>query len=236
MFWFVLLVGLLASVNDSPIFVTASWSLVRSIGRRSNRTLRNVCRKFKVTPGPKSRQGWIELGVGSLRTTTRGNSRGRWARSALCLVVLSTLFIGATPIQPASAGEIARVELSAHDRNETTSQSFRYDAPLRATTADHFVTTNTPGPATAADVESTFNGLPKGKSPGVRTVDSVGELNQTFDSMTQGGTPSSWPGYKGKVVRLPDGTEVGLRTASKSGGETIDIRVPGQAPTKVHIK
>ncbi len=90
--------------------------------------------------------------------------------------------------------------------------------------------------ATAADVESTMGGLPKGKSPGVRTVDSVAELNQTFDSMTAGGTPSQWPGYNGKVVRLPDGTEVGLRNASKSGGETIDVRVPGKPPTKVHIE
>jgi hypothetical protein len=61
-------------------------------------------------------------------------------------------------------------------------------------------------------------------------------LNQTFDAMTQGGTPSSWQGYQGNVVRLPDGTEVGLRTGSKSGGATIDIHVQGKTPMKVHIK
>ena len=110
-----------------------------------------------------------------------------------------------------------------------------YESPPTPTTPLHFVATK-PGAATAADVESTMQGLAKVKSPGVRTVSNVGELNQTFDAMAKGGTPSQWPGYNGKVVRLPDGTEVGLRVGSKSGGETIDIRVPGKPPTKVHIK
>lgn len=134
--------------------------------------------------------------------------------------------------------KVARVSLSTLSRTEFTVQQ-TYDRTATSTTSLEFVATKpggAPTAATAADVESTMQGLPKGNSPGVRTVSNVGELNQTFDVMTEGGSPSQWPGYNGKVVRLPDGTEVGLRVGSKSGGETIDIRVPGKTPTKVHIK
>lgn len=44
------------------------------------------------------------------------------------------------------------------------------------------------------------------------------------------------PNYDGQYFKLADGTLVGLRNKSSSGGATIDINVPGQAqPFKIHI-
>lgn len=41
--------------------------------------------------------------------------------------------------------------------------------------------------------------------------------------------------YKGTQVQLPDGTLVGLRGASKSGGPAIDIRYPDGSTAKIHV-
>ncbi len=44
------------------------------------------------------------------------------------------------------------------------------------------------------------------------------------------------PGYPGKWVELRDGTRVGIREGSKSGGAAIDIRRPDGSIQKVHIR
>lgn len=77
--------------------------------------------------------------------------------------------------------------------------------------------------------------LPAGKSPGVKTVETDSQLQSTYDQMARGGEVISRPGYKGEWVRQPDGTEIGLREGSKSGGRTIDIRYPDGSTQKVHI-
>ena len=41
--------------------------------------------------------------------------------------------------------------------------------------------------------------------------------------------------YPGKFVELPDGTQVGLRSASRSGGATIDVFKPDGTYIKVHL-
>jgi hypothetical protein len=38
------------------------------------------------------------------------------------------------------------------------------------------------------------------------------------------------------MVELPDGTRVGLRDYSTSGGKTIDIFMPDKTRVKVHIE
>ncbi|MEV7972338.1 hypothetical protein [Cellulomonas sp. NPDC089187] len=71
---------------------------------------------------------------------------------------------------------------------------------------------------------------------------SENELRNLFDELSQGGvdiTPST--GYYanggGKMVRLPDGTEIGLREMSTSTGRpTIDIRYPDRRTLKIHVE
>lgn len=101
--------------------------------------------------------------------------------------------------------------------------------------------TSTPRVAGAADdavrsVDDVLGGLGRGRQPHVRTVGSDAQLRSVYDDLARGGTPTEWTGYKGTVVRRPDGVEVGIRPGSSSGGATVDIRIPGQSrPIKVHI-
>lgn len=78
--------------------------------------------------------------------------------------------------------------------------------------------------------------MPPGKSKGVKTVGSDTELQTAFDDMARGGEVFRRPGYKGEWVRQPDGTEIGLRPDSASGGRTIDVIHPDGSKAKVHIR
>ncbi len=84
-------------------------------------------------------------------------------------------------------------------------------------------------------VDEVLNGLPRGKQGFVRTVPDEATLQSTFEELTQGGTPTTWKGYGGDVFELPDATQIGLRSTSRSGGSTIDLRIPGQDPVRIHI-
>ena len=85
-------------------------------------------------------------------------------------------------------------------------------------------------------VKDVLRGLPKGRNPGVWTVGSSGDLRQLFVDMTTEGRPITWMNYAGPVSELPDGTQIGLRSFSRHGGETIDIRPPrGGDQWKIHI-
>ncbi|MFP4355260.1 MAG: hypothetical protein ACLFUJ_09060 [Phycisphaerae bacterium] len=70
----------------------------------------------------------------------------------------------------------------------------------------------------------------------MKTVKSEAELKDVFNSLSQGGSPVNQGSYPGKMVQLPDGTRVGLRSTSKTGGSTIDIKHPDGSKQKVHIK
>jgi hypothetical protein len=80
-----------------------------------------------------------------------------------------------------------------------------------------------------------MGGLSPGRQAHVRTVSSPAELQTVYDDLATGGLPTEWSGYKGTVVRRPDGVEVGIRGSSSSGGATIDIRLPDGTTQKVHI-
>jgi hypothetical protein len=54
--------------------------------------------------------------------------------------------------------------------------------------------------------------------------------------MSAGGKPATPPTYNGTMMELPDGTKVGLRNVSTSGGKTIDIFLPDGKYTRVHIE
>jgi hypothetical protein len=95
------------------------------------------------------------------------------------------------------------------------------------------------GPQSAEDVKEILrHGTRAGKNKPHREVDTPEDLEEVFEEITRGGTPAEIPnGYDGRdAVRLPDGTEIGFRNGSGSGGPTIDVKFPGSGkPTKVHL-
>lgn len=82
-------------------------------------------------------------------------------------------------------------------------------------------------------IEDTLAGLTPGNSPGVYTVDSPEELQQIYDELSVGGKPTG-SSYPGQEVELSDGTRVGIRETSKTGGPTIDIN-QGGTQYKIHV-
>jgi RHS repeat-associated protein len=83
-------------------------------------------------------------------------------------------------------------------------------------------------------VERMLADLAPGRNPGVYLVDSDSQLQEIFDQFAARGTPIRWQGYDGEVVELPDGTQIGLRNSSSTGGRTIDI-VQGSTRSTIHI-
>ncbi|MDD7919964.1 putative T7SS-secreted protein [Actinomycetospora callitridis] len=74
-----------------------------------------------------------------------------------------------------------------------------------------------------------------GRNPGVRQLPDEQAVRDLYDELSENGTPLRWDGYDGPSVRLPDGTEIGLRDRSGSGGTTLDARLPNGERWKVHI-
>jgi hypothetical protein len=57
-----------------------------------------------------------------------------------------------------------------------------------------------------------------------------------FGRLSSSGKAVEGTKYPGRLVELPDGTTVGLRAGSKSGGPTIDIKLPDGTLQKVHVQ
>lgn len=116
-----------------------------------------------------------------------------------------------------------------------------------ADTVQHAVTDDRVAPftvATDADAEEVTPLPPasriptvgeEGRNPGVRTLATEQEIEDLYDELAADGTPVSWNSYPGPAVRLPDGTEIGLRGQSQSGGTTMDARLPSGERWKVHL-
>ncbi|MBO0855402.1 MAG: hypothetical protein J2P18_16750, partial [Nocardia sp.] len=98
-------------------------------------------------------------------------------------------------------------------------------------------TTESTGPKDEQQVRDTvLSRTGKGRNKPNREVESEQDLTDLYKDLTGNGKPSSLPNYKGEVKELPDGTKIGMRDESKSGGRTIDIYYPGKAkPVKVHL-
>jgi len=75
-----------------------------------------------------------------------------------------------------------------------------------------------------------------GKNIGVRIVGTEVELNAIWTQYSQGGTPIVGSTYPGQRVRFPDGSEIALRPASKTGGPTIDVLGAGGERVKIHVE
>jgi hypothetical protein len=87
----------------------------------------------------------------------------------------------------------------------------------------------------AAEVQSILSELGRGSSSRIRVVDSQSSLDALYAELTPEGEAVTWENYKGTVVQRSDGTEIGYRSSSRSGGAAIDINFPDGRSWKVHV-
>jgi RHS repeat-associated protein len=86
----------------------------------------------------------------------------------------------------------------------------------------------------AEGLDETLAGLRQPKA-NIYEVDTPEEMQNAYEQLSQGGQPATPGGYDGQMVKLSDGTRVGLRNTSSSGGPAIDIHRTGQPVIKVHL-
>jgi len=73
-----------------------------------------------------------------------------------------------------------------------------------------------------------------GSSPEIRELPGGGAAAEgMFGKLTEGGKDVTPADHPGKLVRLPDGSYIGLRPQSQSGPPTVDVKVPGVGIKKV---
>lgn len=89
----------------------------------------------------------------------------------------------------------------------------------------------------ADDVHSRVDPLPPGRNPKIsKQLNTPAEIWELYRELTENATPLPLkPGYKGEWQILEDGTRIGIRTESGSGGVTIDIVYPDGEKMKVHL-
>ncbi len=94
------------------------------------------------------------------------------------------------------------------------------------------------GKTEAANIRTTISeqATPFGKSGRAFNVKSESELKTLFDQITTGAADAPTPSYEGKMKVLPDGTKIGLRDSSATGGQTIDVFPLSGKYYKVHIE
>jgi RHS repeat-associated protein len=82
-------------------------------------------------------------------------------------------------------------------------------------------------------VSSALKGLTEDR-PGV-FVGSQAQVRSAYTQLAAGGMPTVWQRYSGVAVTTRTGLQVGLRSSSKSGGATVDIRT-SRGAIKIHIR
>jgi hypothetical protein len=86
----------------------------------------------------------------------------------------------------------------------------------------------------SARVDRVLSRLRPGRRAPHLEVDGPHDVANVWAELSVGGRPIA-SRYPGEQVVLGDGTEVGYRTASKSGGPTVDIVRPDGTRIKVHV-
>lgn len=74
-----------------------------------------------------------------------------------------------------------------------------------------------------------------GDNERIRVLPNAQAVRDLYEELAEDGTSVSWGGYRGQAVQLPDGTRIGLRDDSKSGGPTLDANLPNGEQWKVHL-
>lgn len=92
------------------------------------------------------------------------------------------------------------------------------------------------GPHNSEDVFGIVDPLPPGKQPHVRELPTSDQIRALYDWLTQNGVPAPPSNYPGTERVLDDGTRIGIREDSRSGGTTVDINFgDGRDSMKVHL-
>jgi hypothetical protein len=86
------------------------------------------------------------------------------------------------------------------------------------------------------DVHKRVDPLPPGRNRGVKVLPNAAAVEGLYAELTENATPAPSGTYKGEWQTLPDGTKVGFRPDSKSGGPTVEIWNPdGSKMWDVHV-
>lgn len=87
----------------------------------------------------------------------------------------------------------------------------------------------------ARDVHREVDPLPPGKNPGVKELPTPEEIRRLYEQLTENAGSAPRSTYPGDERMLEDGTRIGYRPNSGSGGPTVDIRYPDGTRVKVHL-
>jgi hypothetical protein len=86
----------------------------------------------------------------------------------------------------------------------------------------------------SARVDRVLSRLHPGRRAPNLQADSPADIELVWRELSADGLPYS-SGYAGKMVELPDGTRVGYRATSASGGPTVDVFRTDRTHIKVHF-
>ena len=93
------------------------------------------------------------------------------------------------------------------------------------------------GGETAALVDEALAGTSAGSNTGILVVNDAQQLETIYSRLAAAGRPVAGPStYPGREVILQDGTRVGIRATSKSGGPAIDINPGNGSKITIHVK
>ncbi|NTJ02367.1 hypothetical protein G6L07_18755, partial [Agrobacterium rhizogenes] len=161
--------------------------------------------------------------------------------------------IGSTPMSAADLGDWANMMSRDGKKLVVYNQQSGSGSGDGTTTGGSVATTGSPDPDDDGSQNSGGNSTSKvpTQSSEVRSivresatqvekngfnVNSEAELETLFDKISAAGEEIPAQGYDGVMKKLADGTRVGLRNESQTGGKTIDVFPKGSGSTyKIHI-
>jgi hypothetical protein len=162
-------------------------------------------------------------------------------REGQTLQIIGWLTIAATAIEDVATGGtgVADDWATVAGGLSSIAQGRTLESTGRETLANGVVSGNTKDADDncAGRVKGIYSQLDDGHSPKVKTVGSEDELKELYSQFADGGSFSDRKGYDGVGIGLSDGTWIGYREDSDSGGATIDINYSdGSGNYKVHIE
>ncbi|QEN15458.1 hypothetical protein ACRDU6_24700 [Mycolicibacterium sp. ELW1] len=124
----------------------------------------------------------------------------------------------------------ASVAQTSFDRSDTKVLGFGPRDPKESPPTDALSVKD------AGDVHKRVDPLPPGKNRGVKVLPNAAAVEALYAELTKNGKQLPSGTYKGEWQVLPDGTKIGFRPDSKSGGPTVEIWNPdGSKMWDVHV-